>query len=201
MKKTLPAVLLVLALLTTVAAPAQELPKPTTGQTNGGFTTRSYDLVGVGSLQLRLPADWHDVFGRTVQLGVLVDEFNFHAQNTNEFSVAMFVDHLTVEQVRDFNCRAELAKPGNEELPGAEEKSLNLVDIAGAEFSGCYFTLTDKSVTAASARPGEYKYLTHGFVKSGSLVINFRVVSNRAEGPERGRMLEVIKTARVLPKK
>ncbi len=185
---------LVSALLLLVPVARAAVDAPATG------TVKTYELVGVGHLRLELPEGWHDKLTRSVLLGVPTDDFLLTPADTNAYAVTVSILQLTEEQVKKVDCRQELTRGSKIELAGAEEKTLPLMDIEGTTFAGAYFTLTDKSVTPGTAKPGEYRWLTQGFAKSGSLVMTFRLTSNVGGEAERNQLLNLVKTARIEPK-
>jgi hypothetical protein len=166
-------------------------------------SAKDYSLPDVGALRLAVPGAWQDSFNKTIQFGTRVDELRFQPRdgNSNAFGVVLNVFHMSRASAGEFDTKSTLLEAVKKELPDPSEKSPEVQTLKGAEVTGSYVSLTDAGVSATDPKPGEYKYLTQGYAKLGTLVLGFRIVSNRANGDEKSLALNMIKSARLLPPK
>jgi hypothetical protein len=162
-------------------------------------TTNDYALPELGTLHLAVPKAWQDSFKKTIVSGTRVDEFRFQPRDGSDFNVLISAVHMFPASAAQFDPRDVLQEAAAKELPGAVEKVADIRNLTGPEVKGCYFSLTDAKASASAPKPGEYKYLTLGYAKLGTLVLNLRVVSNRASGDEKAAVLEMIRSARLTP--
>lgn len=191
------ALILIAGLLAMGSAQAQEKPAAGAGSAEVALKQKEYELIGLGTLRIAMPASWQDTFSRGVQLGVSVDELDLHEADTNVFRILVSVIHQPDQKPGSFEAmKTSMKKVAEIELASAGEKDLDMREFKEGNLEGCYFTLTDPQ-----PKPGEYKYLTQGMAQTKGVVVTFRVVSNRQNGVERKQALEMIKSVKIqLPK-
>ena len=73
----------------------------------------------------------------------------------------------------------------------AVEPEIQMLDLKGFQAMGTYFTVTDKA-----PGPGDFKQLTQGLVRLGSIVVAFRVFSNGDRANVLDPALRMIRTMR-----
>jgi hypothetical protein len=161
-------------------------------------TTNDYALPEVGTLHLMVPSDWKGTFKKTIVMGTRADEIQFQPKTEDGFALMVTAVHMTPDSAHDFNTREVLAEAAQKELPDSVEKTANIHDLNGPEVKGNYLSLTDATMSATDARPGQYKYVTTAYAKLSNLVLILRLGSNR-NGDEKSMALELIRTARLTP--
>ncbi len=67
--------------------------------------------------------------------------------------------------------RTLVEKDGQKLLPNVVENKIVLQEIRGVEYTGYYFTVTDKA-----PNPGEYRYMTHGAIGVGNLMLSATIL-------------------------
>ncbi|HWY77693.1 MAG TPA: hypothetical protein VN281_18890 [Verrucomicrobiae bacterium] len=159
-------------------------------------TTNEYQLPAVGTLHLVVPSDWGGTFKKTIVMGTRADEIQFQPKNADGFAVMVTAVHMNPESARDFNTKEVLTEAVQKELPDSVEKTADIHGLNGPEVKGHYLSLTDATMSAKDAKPGQYKYVTTGYAKLGSLVLILRVGSN-LNGDEKFQALELVRTARL----
>ena len=159
-------------------------------------TTNDYQLPEAGTLHLVVPSDWTGTFKKTIVMGTRADEIHFQPKTGDGFAVMVTVVHMSPDSARDFNTKEVLQEAAQKELPDSVEKRADIHDLNGPEVKGHFVSLTDATMSANDAKPGQYKYATTGYAKLGNLVLILRVASNR-NGDEKAQALELVRTARL----
>lgn len=174
-------------------------PVASAGSTNSSsktVTQMELTIPGKGKVRLTFPNAWRDSSDQVTQLGVPVQQLQFHPADGAGFAILLEIIPVGMEKARELDTREALARPGQMELANSVEKKLNIQDFKGEEAAGSYFTLTDKKlVNTPQPPPGEFKYVTQGCAKLEDLILSFRVVSNQPAGDEKTAALEMIKSA------
>ena len=70
------------------------------------------------------------------------------------------------------------------------ERSLALRDLAGGPGRGYYFRATDRA-----PKPGEWKYLTQGIIRTGGIALAFTILTNDGQAAIEKAALEMIRLA------
>jgi hypothetical protein len=86
--------------------------------------------------------------------------------------------------------RAQVAAAARDAQSQSVEKSLLLRRLVGPAASGYYFTATDRA-----PKPGEYKYLTQGSVRTGAICLLFTVLTNDGQETIVSAALEMLRNA------
>ncbi|MDB6110171.1 MAG: hypothetical protein JWR69_1921 [Pedosphaera sp.] len=180
-------------------APAVEKPASTsTNSAQAIIDAKDYTLPEVGTLHLSVPKTWRDSFKKTIEVGTRVEELKFQPREGNDFAILVAAIHMVdAGKVRDFDTRSAALEGVKAELAGAVETALVPHDFKGAEVTGSYVDLTDKNISATNPKPGEYKYLTQGYAKLSPIILTFRLLSNRPDGPEKAALVQMIESARL----
>jgi hypothetical protein len=77
----------------------------------------------------------------------------------------------------------------------AVEKAIDLVKLEGPSGPGFYFSATDQA-----PRPGDYKFLTHGVLKTGDLAVSFTILTRDGQEQIVRDALAMLKTAKHVAK-
>jgi hypothetical protein len=78
----------------------------------------------------------------------------------------------------------------------AENPSIAVKELGGAQTSGYYFSVADKTWKAGSE---DYRYMTQGAFVVGNVAVNFIYLSNTAPGPDLDAALDLLRSARNAP--
>ena len=70
------------------------------------------------------------------------------------------------------------------------ERTLRLIEFAGAAGLGYYFSATDRA-----AKPGQYKFMTQGAVKVGELAVIFTILTNDGQEQVTRDALAMVRSA------
>jgi hypothetical protein len=174
------------------ATAAEKAPAPT------ATIAKDYPLPEVGTLHLAVPKTWRDSFKKTLEAGSRVDELKFLPAEGSNYVVMVYAIHmLDGRKVREFDPKSVVLESVKEELKGSVETTPEVHNFSGPNVTGSYLSLTDKSISGDSPKAGEFKYLTTGYAKLGTLILSFRVLSNRPGGEEKSAALEMVKSARL----
>lgn len=177
---------------------AKKTPPPSANSSPATTLAKDYPLPEVGTLHLAVPKTWRDSFKKTIEAGSRVDELKFLPAEGSNFVVMVYAIHmLDAGKVREFDTKSVVVESVKEELKASVEKTPEVRNFSGPEVTGSYLTLTDKSISDNSPKAGEFKYLTHGYAKLGTLILSFRVLSNRPNGEEKAAAVEMVRTARL----
>ncbi len=125
----------------------------------------------------------------------MIDSVIFASPTNDNFQLMVEILNVGQAAAARLVIKDALLQAGQSELTNSLEKSLDLQEFQGPQVTACYFTVTDKRYKADHPAPGDFHYLTQGYAKLGTLILSFRLVSNELS-PEKGQMLEMIKTAR-----
>jgi hypothetical protein len=177
-----------------VNPPSSPAPPPPDGKIERGFAVKN-----AGALYLTFPKTWRDSIVRVREKDKLFDAVKFLPARGDEFAVMVEIINVGEANARKMDLKANLEKAGQLEVTNSVEQSLAIQELQGITSTGCYFTVTDKTWSAAAPKPGEYHYLTQGYAKLGGVILDFRLVSNRLP-PEQQALFEMIKTARLVKK-
>ncbi len=100
---------------------------------------------------------------------------------------------------RDFNSqdnvRTLVEKEGQKLLPNAVETKIILQEIRGADHTGFYFVVTDKA-----PNPGGYRYMTHGAIDVGNLLLSATILHRVKESESVKDALFALREAKQTPK-
>ena len=78
----------------------------------------------------------------------------------------------------------------------SEDPSIAVRELGGAQASGYYFNVTDKTWKAGT---DEYHYMTQGAFVVGNVAVNFIFLSNSAPGADLDAALDLLRSARNAP--
>lgn len=146
-------------------------------------------------MRLAVPITWASRPRRIPEGQEVIDAIQFAPSTGVDFLVHLEIRNLGPGVTKSFDVHASLIQAANAELDDSVEKSVDIHDITGPEVTGGYYSVTDKRYVNAQPNPGEYKYLTQGFAKLGTMVLKFRLLSNQPPGQEKDQLVEMIRSA------
>jgi hypothetical protein len=86
--------------------------------------------------------------------------------------------------------RADVAAAAKNAEPQSVEGTLPLRELVGSSGKGFYFAATDHA-----PKPGEYKYLAQGMMKTGDIALAFTILTNDGQGAVVKAALTLLQTA------
>jgi hypothetical protein len=90
----------------------------------------------------------------------------------------------------DASMHAKVAAAAQAALTQSVERDLPLKEIKGSSAHGFFFTATDRA-----PNPGEFKFLTQGMLRAGTLALLFTILSNDGQEPVVKTALEMLGSA------
>ena len=167
-------------------------------QTN--TVAKEYSLPELGTLHLQIPAAWKESFQKTIVLGSRVDEINLSPREGAPGQILLQIFHMREPSlVLNFDTRKAVAEVAAKELDGSDTTSLDIQTFSGGEVSGSYVTLEDPHVSTTDPKPGEFRFLTQAYAKFGPALLGLRMVSNTNDPAVVQAVLNVVKSARLVP--
>jgi hypothetical protein len=152
---------------------------------------RTFDLPDHGTLSLAVPDPWQDELRQPPNR--LPPTVVLSPRSGAPFQVlmtAVWPIGATAGRIDDAAIRAEVAAAAKEAEPQSVERALAIQELAGVNGRGFYFSATDKA-----PRPGEYRYLTQGIVRTGEIALAFTVLTNDGQESVLKAALEMLRTA------
>jgi len=133
---------------------------------------KKYPIPEHGTLELKVPASWKGELHKPQ--ANMPPTMMFNPAKGNDFQVIITV-LWGKNGEQGFNSRERVRtlveKDGQKLFPNAVETKIELQEIRGADHTGYYFTLTDKSPD-----PGEYRYMTQGAIGVGNLLLTTTIL-------------------------
>lgn len=157
--------------------------------------SKEYRIKGAGVLRLAVPITWASRPRRIPEGREVIDAIEFAPFTGVDFLIHLELRNLGPGVTKSFDIHASLIQAANAELDDSVEKSVDIHDINGPEVTGGYYSVTDKRYVTAQPNPGEFKYLTQGFAKLGTMLLKFRLLSNQPPGEEKDQLVEMIRSA------
>lgn len=133
---------------------------------------KKYPIPEHGTLEMKVPASWKGEAHKPQ--ADMPPTMIFNPAKGNDFQVIIAVLwSKTGEQ--GFNSQDKVQtlveKDGQKLLPNAVETEIILQEIQGIDHTGYYFSVTDKAPD-----PGEYRYMTHGAIGVGNLLLSTTIL-------------------------
>ena len=175
-------------------------PRAARAQTNSATAEdhKAYVLGTNGTLYLAVPPGWKDTATRVSGTDGLHDAFIFTPADTNQFNFMIVVFSHSGKHAGAGELKNSLLQNAERGMTNFVETSLTLQDLTGREATGAYYRVTDRRLVATKPAPGDFKYLTRGYVVIEPMVLTFDLVSNDADRDEPAA-IEVLKGARFKP--
>jgi hypothetical protein len=133
---------------------------------------KKYPVPEHGALELNVPTSWKGKVHKPQEN--MPPTVIFDPAKGNDFEVLITVLwSKTGEQGfnNQDNVRTLVEKEGQKLLPNAVETKIVLEEIRGVDHTGYYFIVTDKA-----PNPGEYRYMTHGAIGVGNLLLSATIL-------------------------
>ena len=135
---------------------------------------RSYALPDHGQFQLRVPMSWkHEVRQSPNRLPPTIV---FKPQTGAAFEIFLtpiWPARPDVPTATPERLRRQVEQAAERAKPKATESTIDVKELRGSAGVGYYFSATDRAPA-----PGEYKYLTQGLIRVGTLVTTFTLLTN-----------------------
>jgi len=158
---------------------------------------RRIPVANGGALEVQMPDGWvADVQGGgassapTVQMTAPGHDF---AMTVAPIAIPPSAGKPSRERIR---AAVEQLATTPEIKARAEDPSVTVRELGGAQASGYYFSVTDKTWKAGT---DEYHYMTQGAFVVGNVAVNFIYLSNTAPGPDLDAALDLLRSARNAP--
>jgi|SRR6185436_13967976 len=152
---------------------------------------RQYRLPERGFIAMDVPDGWRDRLRQPPQS--LPPTIALRAGAGQPFEVLvtpMWPADPGVPPSSRYSIRRQVERAADGIRSQTVERTLRLVEFAGAAGLGYYFRATDRA-----ARPGAYKFMTQGIVKVGDLAVSFTILTNDGQERVAREALAMIKTA------
>jgi hypothetical protein len=133
---------------------------------------KKYPIPEHGTLELNVPTAWKGEVHKPQEH--LPPTILFTPAKGNDFEI-MITTLWGKKGEQDFNSqdkvRTLLEQDSQKLLPTAAETKIVLQEIRGVTHAGYYFSITDKA-----SNPGEYRYMTRGFIGVGNLLLSVTIL-------------------------
>ena len=152
---------------------------------------RHYPLPDHGTLQLTVPASWKDEAQAPNQPR---NTLRFYAPNGAPFQVLvtpMWPSGKDAAPPSAEWMRQRISNGADRAKAEAVEKTIEVRELQGAAARGYYFSATDRA-----PGPGEYKCMTQGMMRVGSLLVTFTILTNDGQGTIVADALAMLRSAR-----
>jgi uncharacterized DUF497 family protein len=136
------------------------------------MTIRKYPIPDHGALELNVPTSWKVKVHNPQE--DLPPTIIFTPAKGNDFELAISVMwNKTGEPSFNKQDRVQtlVEKDGQKLLSKTVETNITLREIKGVSNTGYYFSVTDKAPD-----PGEYRYMTHGAIGVGNLLLSTTIL-------------------------
>jgi hypothetical protein len=153
--------------------------------------TKRYALPDKTSLELTIPAGWHDEVkqgesGTPPTIAFTPGEgARFQVFVTPIWRPRPEVPVASAAQIRESVQRA-----ADQLKRQVAESFLPLEELTGAKGPGYYFSATDKA-----PKPDEFQYLTQGMLLVGELAVTFSILTNDGQAMVRDEALAMLRSA------
>jgi len=154
--------------------------------------TKKYPILEHGALELNVPTSWKGKMHKPQEN--MPPTIIFDPAKGNDFEVMITVLwSKTGEQGFNSqdNVRTLVEKEGQKLLPNAVETKIVLQEIQGVDHTGFYFIVTDKA-----PNPGEYRYMTHGAIGVGNLLLSATILHRVKESESAREALSALREAK-----
>lgn len=154
-------------------------------------TPQSFVMPGHGTLLLNVPDGWKSDLKQPP--GGLPPTIGFGGQSGGSFIVlvtAVWGSSPGSAAPDDAKIKATVVSAAKSAESQSVEGSLALQSLGGASGRGYYFRATDRA-----PKPGEWKYLTQGMIRTGGIALTFTILTNDAQAAIELAALEMIRLA------
>jgi hypothetical protein len=151
----------------------------------------SFALPDHGTLTMAVPDEWRDALNQPPNR--LPPTIRLTPRNGAPFEVlitAVWPMGPKAGLTDEITLRTEVAAAAKGAEAQAVEHSLPLKELAGVNGRGFYFVATDRA-----PKPGEYKYLLKGMIRTGDIALAFTVLTHDGQDAVGKAALEMLRTA------
>jgi hypothetical protein len=152
---------------------------------------QSFLMPGHGTLLLNVPEGWKSDLKQPP--GGLPPTIGFGGQSGGSFVVlvtAVWGSSPGSTAPDDAKTKTAVATAAKSAESQSVEGSLSLQNLVGASGRGYYFRATDRA-----PKPGEWKYLTQGMIRSGGIGLTFTILTNDGQAAIEKAALKMIRSA------
>jgi hypothetical protein len=144
----------------------------------------SFNLPGHGKILLAVPATWNaEVHPGVGQAAPTLELSQKNGPTFHVLLTPMWTASTDTPFPDDASVQGKVATVAKQVEVQSVEQTLQVRDLFGKANRGYYFTATDRA-----PKPGEWKYLTQGIIRVGSIDLAFSALTNDGQG-------EVVKSA------
>jgi hypothetical protein len=151
---------------------------------------QTFTLPDHGTLTLKLPDGWNAELQHPNRLPVTLSLKPGQGAMFEVLITAVWQVSPTAGLTDELTLRSEVAAAAKNAEPESVEGSLPLKELTGTEGRGFYFFATDRA-----PKPGEYKYMTQGILRTGMIGLAFTVLTNDGQEAVRSAALKVLQSA------
>jgi hypothetical protein len=185
------------ALLTACASERSGAPRVPASPQDGGWQRRTFAIPERGELVLSLPSGWTAEEGESGEAGAPAVRL---AGPGGSFKILLTPLWSEDEEP---DARADTAQlfadvARRRALAGSVEREIPLEELSGPGVKGFWFAATDRELAGREPGPGEWRNVLQGAAAVGRVLLAFALLDN-GPGPQRGQLLEVVRTARHSP--
>jgi hypothetical protein len=152
---------------------------------------QSFVMPGHGSLLLNVPDGWKSDLKQPP--GRLPPTIGFGGQSGGPFIVlvtAVWESSLGSAAPDDAKIKSAVALAAKSAESQSVEGSLSPQNLVGGSGRGYYFRATDRA-----PKPGEWKYLTQGMIRTGEIALTFTILTNDGQATIEKEALEMVRLA------
>jgi hypothetical protein len=152
---------------------------------------QSFLMPGHGTLLLSVPEGWKSDLKQPP--GGLPPTIGFGGQSGGSFVVlvtTVWGSSPGGPAPDDANIKTTVSSAAKSAESQSVERSLALQSLVGASGRGYYFRATDRA-----PKPGEWKYLTQGMIRTGGIGLTFTILTNDGQSAIEKAALEMIRLA------
>jgi hypothetical protein len=152
---------------------------------------QSFVLPGHGILLLNVPEGWKS--NPQQPPGGLPPTIGFGEQSGGSFVVLItpvWGSSSISAAPDDAKIKSTVVSAAKSAEPQSVEGFLSLQNLVSASGRGYYFRATDRA-----PKPGEWKYLTQGMIRTGGIALTFTVLTNDGQAGIEKDALEMIRLA------
>jgi hypothetical protein len=152
---------------------------------------QSFVMPDHGTLLLSVPEGWTSNLKQPE--GGLPPTISLREQSGGSFVVmitAVWSMAPNAGVPEDATIRSMVASAAKSAEKQSVEGSLATQNLVGASGRGYYFRATDRA-----PKPGEWKYLTQGIIRTGAIALAFTILTNDGQAPIEKAALEMMRLA------
>lgn len=152
---------------------------------------RTFDLPDHGTLSLSVPDGWEERLSQPPdRLPPTISLTPRSGQNFQILITVVWAVGPGGETPDGATLRADVAAAARDTAPHSVEGTLPLRELAGSTGKGYYFVATDPA-----PKPGEYKYLAQGMIRTGQIALAFTILTNDGQDAVLKAALALLQTA------